>query len=231
MTRYLSSLQRLGTRPMPTGTVAACALLILGTLAMAAPKSGEARTVTRKYDVQLAFTGYTGLAESQDCRALVDMQGYDSLAGTVSGVESQGPSDEEVVYRGTLTRRTRVDYCLALGGDQPTWCVAKLTGAARMNVELTVYGEADRGAWLKAVPGTSPLDSVTVRGNCARADMDSIRVDYPSGESGGTPDGQPIAEVNPPRFVVSGIPRLRVGYFPPDSVEGGWGLRVVRVIP
>ena len=187
--------------------------------------------ITRKYDVQLAFTGYTGLAESQDCRAMVDLQGYDSLTGSVSGIESQGPSDEEVVYRGTLTRWTRMDYCLAIGGDQPKWCVAKLTGAARMNVELTVYGEADRGAYLKAVPGTSPLDSVSVRGNCAPADMDSIRVDYPSGESGGTPDGQPIAEVNPPRFFVGGIPRLRVGYFPPDSVEGGWGLRVVRAVP
>ena len=193
--------------------------------------AAPAQNITRKYDVQLAFTGYTGLAESQDCRAMVDLQGYDSLTGSVSGIESPGPSDEEVVYRGTLTRRTRMDYCLAIGGDQPKWCVAKLTGAARMNVELTVYGEADRGAWLKAMPGPSPLDSVTVRGNCAPADMDSIRVDYPSGESGGTPDGQPIAEVNPPRFFVGGIPRLRVGYFPPDSVEGGWGLRVVRATP
>ena len=210
-------------------------LLAILLAAMAAARgasySAPHQAITRKYDIQLAFTGYTGLAESQDCRALVDLQGYDSLAGTISGIESPGPSDEEVVYQGTLTRRTRVDYCLAVGGDQPTWCVAKLTGAARMNVELTVYGEADRGAYLKAVPGTSPLDSVSVRGNCAPADMDSIRVDYPSGESGGTPDGQPIAELNPPRFVVSGIPRLRVGYFPPDSVEGGWGLRVVRAIP
>lgn len=210
-------------------------LLAILLAAMAAARgasySAPHQAITRKYDIQLAFTGYTGLAESQDCRALVDLQGYDSLAGTISGIESPGPSDEEVVYQGTLTRRTRVDYCLAVGGDQPTWCVAKLTGAARMNVELTVYGEADRGAYLKAVPGTSPLDSVSVRGNCAPADMDSIRVDYPSGESGGTPDGQPIAELNPPRFVVSGIPRLRVGYFPPDSVEGGWGLRVVRATP
>jgi hypothetical protein len=187
--------------------------------------------ITRKYDVQLAFTGYTGLAESQDCRALVDLQGYDSLAGSVSGIESQGPSDEEVVYRGALIRRTRLDYCLTLGRDQLTWCVAKLTGSARMDVELTVYGEADRGAYLKARPSVSPLDSVGVRGNCSPAEMDSIRVDYPSGESGGTPDGQPIAEVSPPRFVVGGVPRLRVGYFPPDSVQGGWGLRVVRAIP
>lgn len=224
-------LSRNGTRPMLTRVVTPCALLMLGTLAMTAPKSGAARTITRKYDVQLAFTGYTGLAESQDCRALVDLQGYDSLAGTVAGIESPGQSDEDVVYRGTLTRRTRVDYCLAVGGDQPKWCVAKLTGAARMSVELTVYGEADRGAYLKAMPGPGPLDSVAVRGGCAPADMDSIRVDYPSGESGGTPDGQPIAETSPPRFYVSGAARLRVGYFPPDSVQGGWGLRVVRAVP
>lgn len=206
-------------------------LLAAMTASWEALRPAPHQTITRRYDVQLAFTGYTGLAESQDCRALADLQGYDSLAGTVSGIETQGPSDEEVVYRGTLTRRTRVDYCLALGGDQPTWCVAKLTGSARMNVELTVYGEADRGAYLKAIPGTSPLDSVAVRGNCARADMDSIRADYPSGESGGTPDGQPIAESSPPRFYLSGVPRLRVWYFPPDSVQGGWGLRVVRMVP
>src|SRR5688572_32912132 len=85
-----SPLSRNGTCPLLNRIAAPCALLILGTLAMAAPKSGEARTITRKYDVQLAFTGYTGLAESQDCRALVDLQGYDSLAGTVTGIESQG---------------------------------------------------------------------------------------------------------------------------------------------
>lgn len=224
-------LSRNGTRPMLTRMVTPCALLILGTLAMTAPKSGSAKTITRKYDVQLAFTGYTGLAESPDCRALVDLQGYDSLVGTLSGVETPNQPDEDVVYTGTLRRKTRIDYCEATPGDQPTWCVAKLTGAARMNVELTVYGEADRGAYLKAMPGTSPLDSVVVRGNCARADMDSIRADYPSGESGGTPDGQPIAEISPPRFYLSGVPRLRVGYFPPDSVQGGWGLRVVRAVP
>src|SRR5687768_17650721 len=103
--------------------------VLLATMATSrgAPHSALPQAITRKYDVQLAFTGYTGLAESQDCRALVDLQGYDSLAGTVTGIESQGAADEEVVYRGAVTRRTRVDYCVAVGGDQARWGVAELT--------------------------------------------------------------------------------------------------------
>lgn len=229
---------------MLTPPVVPCSLLLLAALAMGlrhpAPGASDRATgpasssMAARYDVQLAYVGYTGLATSQDCRALVDLQGYDSLVGTISGIETPNQPDEDVVYTGTLRRRTRLDYCEtrpAPTSDQLAWCVAKLIGAARMDVEVTVYGEADRGAWIKAVPAKNPLDSATVAGNCLQADMDSIRVDYPSGESAGSPDGQPIAETSPPRFYVGGVPRLRVGYFPPDAVEGGWGLRVVRATP
>jgi hypothetical protein len=193
----------------------------------------RADTITRTYDIQLAFTGYTGLAESQDCEALASQQGYDSLVGTVTGVESPGRSDEDVVYTGRLRRVVKLDYCLTTGGDQAKWCVVSLAGAARTQVELTVYGEADRGAWLKAQPDSlrPRPDSVRVSGTCPQAEQNTIQADFPSGESGGSPDGQPIAETNPPRFFVNGIPRLRVGYFPPDAAEGGWGLRVVRASP
>jgi len=226
---------------MLTPPVVPCGLLLLAALAVELrhPVPGAPYRATgpasssraSRYEVQLGYVGYTGLAESADCRALVDLQGYDSLVGTLSGVETPNQPDEDVVYTGTLRRKTRIDYCEATPGDQPTWCVAKLTGAARMDVELTVYGDDGRGAWLKATPAKAPVDSSRVVGNCARADMDSIRADYPSGESAGTPDGQPIAETSPPRFYVNRVPRLRVGYFPPDSLEGGWGLRVVRATP
>lgn len=220
---------------VPVLLLAAAALLAPSAPAGIRPARDRetADTIRRTYDIQLAFTGYTGLAESQDCEALASQQGYDSLVGTVTGVESSGRSDEDVVYYGRLRRVVKLDYCLATGGDQPTWCVATLTGAARTQVELTVYGEADRGAWLKAQPDSlrPRPDSVRVSGTCPQAEKNTIQADFPSGESGGTPDGQPIAETNPPRFFLNGIPRLRIGYHPPDAAEGGWGLRVVRATP
>jgi hypothetical protein len=220
---------------VPVLLLAAAALLAPSAPGMIRPDRDRetADTIRRTYDIQLAFTGYTGLAESQDCEALASQQGYDSLVGTVVGIESTGRSDEDVVYTGRLRRVVKLDYCLTTGGDQAKWCVVSLTGAARTQVELTVYGEADRGAWLKAQPDSlrPRPDSARVSGTCPQAEKNTIQADFPSGESGGSPDGQPIAETNPPRFFVNGIPRLRVGHFPPDAAEGGWGLRVVRASP
>lgn len=186
-------------------------------------------TVTRKYEVRLAFTGYSGLAESEDCRALVDLQGYDSLVGVVAGIEGGDPGDG-VMYTGRLRRVTKVDYCLARGGDEAKWCVVRLTGAARMLVQLEVHGEEGRGAWLKADPDTVPAESVRAEGDCEPADTDVIRAEYPGGTTGGSPDGQPIAEPDPALLFVNGVPRLRPGYLPADEEQGGWGLRVVREV-
>ena len=184
------------------------------------------------YAVQLAFTGYTGLSQSVDCNRIADRKGYDSLVGTVTGIETPDQPGEEVVYTGTLRRVTKLDYCQTTGrrspdDDEQVWCRATLTGAARLAIRLTVYGDEGEGAYVEvdSVPGKA--DSVKVEGSCDRPAMDEIKADYPSGESGGSPDGQPIAEVRPPKFIVNRIPKLRIGYFPPDSVRGGWGLRVV----
>jgi hypothetical protein len=210
-------------------------LLAAITASWGGPRPAPHQTITRRYEVQLAFTGYTGLAESADCRALVDLQGYDSLVGTLTGVETPNQPDEDMVYTGTLQRRTRIDYCEtkpAPTSDQLAWCVAKLTGAAPMDVEVTVYGEADRGAWMKAGPAKSPPDSVKVAGNCLQADMDSIRVDYPSGESAGSPDGQPIEENPASPFFANRLARLRAGaFYPAKPPESAWSLRVVRAVP
>lgn len=190
-------------------------------------------TITRTYDVQLAYVGYTGLAESPDCKRLTDAQGYDSLIGTVSGIETPDEPDEDVVYTGTLRRKTKIDYCqvMTATASADAWCVAKLTGTARMDVEVTVYGEAGQGAYIKAEPAAPRPESATVVGSCSQADKDEIEEDYRSGGSAGSPDGQAIRESRPARFVVNGIPRLRPGYFPPDTLPLGWGLRVIRGTP
>ena len=199
------------------------------------PRVARAAIDTARYEVRLAYRGYTGLAGSRNCDIKVDTAGFDSLSGIVWGVEQRADPDDDVVYTGTLKRTTRIDYCQTRGrrsatDDEQVWCVATLTGAAVMDVEITVYGDPGEGAYLKARPTAAPPDSVVVKGTCTPAGMDSIRRDYPSGESGGSPDGQPINEIAPPKFVINGAAALRVAYFPPDSVQGGWGLRVVRPV-
>ena len=187
-----------------------------------------------EYQVELRFTGYSGLATSQDCDAKANLAGYDVLTGTVTGIETSEP-DDDVEYSGTLKRSTAMDYCQTKGRRSPTddevvWCIATLTGSAVMDVKITVYGEADRGAFVKAKPGTGPAQSA-VQGDCDTADLRQIRQDYPSGDSGGSPSGQPIDDaLSTIKFVVGGHGRLRVGYFPPDPSQSGWALRVIKKI-
>jgi len=208
-----------------------CVLAPLGGLGLAAFVAS--RRIPRSYDVQLAYVGYIGITSSSDCTAITDPLGYDSLTGTLTGIENPAEPDEDVVYTGTLRRVTKIDYCETRPNptpDQLAWCKVKLTGGAPMTVELTVYGEDGNGAWLKAKPARAP-DSAKVQGTCVQADMDSIKADYPKGESAGSPDGQPIAEPAALKLALQGVRRLRLGYFPPDPPRTSWGLRVVRAVP
>lgn len=192
-------------------------------------------TVTRRYEVRLGWTGYSGTANSVDCDRLANPRGYDSLTGVLSGIEDTGRPGDGTVYRGTLRRHSRLDYCLSQGrrddnDDEQMWCVVSLVGAAKMHVELEVYGEDGRGAWLKADADSAPPDSVRVGGTCRQALQRETHDEFPSGETAGSPDGQPIAEPRPPLFFVSGMPRLRVGRYPPTA-DSPWGLHVVRQLP
>lgn len=78
--------------------------------------------------------------------------GTDSLTGTLVR-EGSGPvaADEDVMYRGVLSRKTQVSACGTKPSpteDQVDMCSATLVGSAHMNVELAV-NEGDRGAWIK----------------------------------------------------------------------------------
>jgi hypothetical protein len=191
----------------------------------------------RSFRVELAYVGYVGLVESRDCTSRVNLQGYDSLIGTVEGIENPAEPEEDVVYTGRLKRKTMIDYCETKPKspgtpDELVWCSARLTGAVDMNVELTVYGEDGNGAWLKAKPA-GPPDSLKVQGDCLQADMDTIMARYPGGESAGSPDGQPIAESSAARFQVQGVRRLPQSstYFAPKRPETAWGLTVKGATP
>ena len=207
----------------------------LGAAAVVLAGAAATARAPAKYEVRLAYVGYTGLAESRDCDIKVNAQGYDSLIGAVSTIEPDGKSDDDVVYVGTFQRVTKIDYCQSRGrkssqDDEQVWCLATLTGRAKMEVEITVYGEEGRGAWIKARPVAPKADSVAIAGDCNQKDMEEIRQGYPGGQSAGSPDGQAIAEpAEGPKFIVGEVPRLRVGDYPAE--EGGWGLRVVRTLP
>lgn len=216
---------------------------VLHSIALAAGLATLARSAAgqmAEYEVELRFTGYTGLATTPDCDALVTLSGYDVLTGTVSGMEPSQQSDDDVTYTGVLKRDTKMDYCITRGKSSPNddevvWCVASLTGSAVMKVDIDVYGEADRGAFVKAEPGVG-TNHGTVQGTCDSADMAEIQQDYPSGDSGGAPSGQAIDDARATdgqgriTFFAGGHARLRVGTYPPDPTQGGWTLTVIRKI-
>lgn len=203
-------------------------LIVSDSMALRALRQYEA-----EYEVELRFTGYSGLLDGYpDCA--VNPRGIDMLVGRVVGIEPPDP-DEDVEYSGILNRVTSVDYCETKGKDGPgdderVWCAASLSGSATMRVQIKVYSEAERGAYVQADSG-SRLTSHSVSGNCDAPEMTEIRNDYPSGDSGGSPSGQPIEDVrSATKFFDGRFGRLRVGTFPhdPTSKSGGWTLRVLR---
>ena len=197
------------------------------------------------YEVELSAIGYSGdINAAPNCK--VNVNGYDRLVGTLSGYEPTAPN-VDAVYAGTLRRDTNVDYCMTKGKSRPgdderIYCVASLTGNDATDVELRVYGDADRGAYLKATSSPAGVSSKHVNSQCDAQEINDIKNEYPASDDGGgmSPNGQPIADVNAVdpsgrkiTFYASGLARLRVGTYPPDkraNPYGGWTLRVIRKI-
>jgi hypothetical protein len=186
-----------------------------------------------EYQVEFIFTGYVGELDGYpNCR--VDTAGTDRMVGNLVGYEPPTP-DEDVEYTGTLHRVTRIDFCetkKAPSVDQRAWCVVSLTGATNMRANLTLYGEADRGAWLKAVVDTG-LTTKAVQGNCDPQETSDALGGYPTASDGGagSPNGQPIEDqLSPTKFFVGGLARLKVGTYLPRPKLASWSLRVIRKI-
>lgn len=208
--------------------------LLPGALLLLAP-AATVRIAPRSYDVQFAYVGY--LSEYNPLPSIcaqLNPQGYDSLVGTLSGNENPPGSDDDVVYTGRARRATRIDYCLTkpknpAAPDELTYCTVRLVGGATMDLQLTIYSDSGKGAWLKATP-VGNANSVSVTGDCTAQDINQIRSDYPNGTSAASPDGQPIFESGS-EFTERGIRRLQVRSFPAKPPETAWGLRVLRAIP
>jgi hypothetical protein len=186
-----------------------------------------------EYQVELIFTGYVGLLDGYP-QCQVDTAGTDRMVGNLVGYEPPTP-DEDVEYTGTLHRVTKIDFCetkRAPTVDQRAWCAVTLTGSTNMRVNLTVYGEADRGAWLKAVVDTG-LTTKGVQGNCDAQETSDALNGFPTASDGGagSPNGQPIQDIfAPPKFFVNGLARLRVGDYLADPNQDGWTLHVLKKI-
>lgn len=188
------------------------------------------------YAVELKYTGYTGLASGYpDCK--VDPNGTDRMFGIVVGLENL-PPDEDIVYRGTLIRLTQIDFCETKAADPNVWCAATLTGTAAMKVDIEVYSDQGRGAYVKARHDGGPFTR-SVRGTCDPSDQviwekeyprdDALKPGDPGDEGGGaSPNGQPIDDEKS-RLFAGGRTRLVVGTFPPSQPDG-WTLTVLRKI-
>ena len=202
------------------------------------PQTGMQLSV---YDVELSMTGYAGdLNGAPQCK--VRLNGTDRLVGTIMGVETP-ESDEDVVYYGVLRRDTDIDYCLTRGRKRPgdderVWCELTLKGWAVENVEMTVHSDSARGGYLKskAEPGYSSAG--ISRSTCDPQETREAADGYANADDGGggSPNGQQIDDVKGTgpggrrvTFVSGGVPRLRVGTFPPESGTG-WTLRVIRKV-
>ena len=184
------------------------------------------------YEIALEFVGISGhhVQTAADCQVPVNPLGYDNLVGTVVGVEDP-TQDEDVVYYGTLRRLTAMDFCDLRGpADQNLDCRVTLDGWTAMDVEITVYGEDGRGAYVKADPAAGPKHA-QVSGDCDPREKNQIQSDYLSiGDGGASPNGQPIEDPQSLLFA-SSVARLRVGTFAAQPPESIWTLRVIRRIP
>lgn len=196
---------------------------------------GAAAAVARYlaiYEIALEFIGISGhhVRTAADCQVPVNPLGYDNLVGTVIGIESPA-QDEDVVYTGTLRRLTAMDFCDLRGpADQNIDCRVSLNGWTAMDVEITVYGEDGRGAYVKAVP-VAGSQHAQVAGDCDPRERNQVRSDYLTiGDGGGSPNGQPIDDPQSLLFA-SSLARLTVGTFAPQPPTSIWTLRVIRRVP
>lgn len=142
------------------------------------PDAGDPRV-----EVALVLSGEVGQYAGM-CGDL-PLGGTDSLTGTLirEGGASVAP-DEDVVYRGLLARKTRIDACgtkPAPTEDQVTMCSATLVGSAKMHVELEI-NEGDRGAWIKMTADTTAPVTKSISG-CPEP-SEWLRGYYPNGASG-----------------------------------------------
>jgi len=142
---------------------------------------GAAAPDPERVKVTLVLSGDVG----QFAGMCAGLGGWDSLTGVLVR-DGSGPvaPDEDVMYRGPLSRKTSVGACGTKPSpteDQVAMCTATLRGSAKMNVELEVY-EGDRGAYIKMEADTTSPMTKSV-GGCVEP-SEWLKDYYPNGASG-----------------------------------------------
>jgi hypothetical protein len=229
MRRVLSSnLDRRGRR---CDVAVVCGILSLAAVAAGsftpaiAGAQGNRTKVT--YDVEFRTTG---ALLDQNCTAT----GTDVLTGTIVGFEPPIPGEDNE-YVGTLTRATRITTCgtrrNAAGVDAV--CSINYVGNGVADVMFTLY-EGRRGGYLQYIPNRAawaallpprpagPTNSA-VTGTCDPAELSQLQSDYDTGETAGSPNGQPL-EV--PRFPPLGARPAFPLTFPASPPQSIWTLTV-----
>jgi hypothetical protein len=135
-----------------------------------APQGGQdaaADPRTAIVEVRFSYEGLQGsLSSAPDCPGR--RNGTAVMTGQVAGLEDV-PSDEDIVYTGTMQLKVDIDLCEATrdaGSSEDRLCFMRVVGSGPVAVELTVYAD-DRGGYVTAERAKGPL-SATVTGNCGQ---------------------------------------------------------------
>jgi hypothetical protein len=201
-------------------TVVACWLVAVPS------HSAQAGRTRVEYDVEFSTLG--SLLDS--CAAT----GTDVLTGTLVGYEPAG-RNEPSEYVGTLTRFTDIATCgsrtIADGTD--VVCSINIKGQGLADVELRIeagqregyFQYVDRADWRGTwPPRPSATARSTVTGTCDPAELGLLQAEYPDGQTGGSPNGQPVEVASLP-------PRSYPFTFAPNPPRSIWTLKVMRRRP
>lgn len=182
----------------------AVAGVLCGLLSLAA---GAAALPPTTATAQTGRTRVTYTVEFRTTGALLDANcaasGTDVLSGTLVGMEPPLPNEDNV-YVGTLSRSTRITTCgtrrTPAGTD--VVCSINYVGNDLADVTFTLY-EGQRGGYLQYISNRAdwsallpprpagPTNSV-VTGTCDPVELAQLQRDYPTGDTAGSPNGQPL---------------------------------------
>ena len=129
-------------------------------------------------EVRFSYEGLQGsLSSAPECPGR--RNGTAVMTGQVAGLEDL-PSDEDIVYTGTLQLKVDIDLCEATrdaGSSEDRLCFLTVVGGGPVDVELSVYAD-DRGGYVQAVQAKGPFGA-TVTGNCGQEAIDGERQAFP----------------------------------------------------
>jgi hypothetical protein len=184
-----------------------------------------------EYDVEFRVVG--SLLDA-NCAA----SGTDVLTGTLIGFEPARPSRNDAIsYVGTMVRQTSIGTCgerMDAAGVGHA-CNMTITGSGLAEVMLTIDA-GRRDAYLEYLDNRAmyvtilssirqPIVPVTstVTGTCDPAETGPMQATYHKGQTGGSPNGQPIEL---PGFPPLSQPITSPLVYPPNPPQSIWSLTV-----